>query len=430
MRRLSIFIVGLSSIGIASTARPSVGAAQTPRDPLYQQITATFVNNLGENAPGGALAIIYNGTIEYTVGIGKKEHGGENVVDANTLFRVGSVSKTFTAALTAQLAAEGILNLTAPIRTYIPDLDLSPTIYRSAVTLQTLMRHTAGVADKIVFNCEETMQDWFTAVANRPVNLEFRPGTTWAYSNLGYSTVGYAIERGLGVSFRQRMQDRIFTPLGLSATFDNGVAQNGNYATGYFPDWAENNDPELTINGATDFECSVSDPCGFLWASATDMAKFAQALLSLKQNVLSSTAIGNMRTFISTPTGDWPYYGLGLYKYTYNNFEINGHNGDAPGYHAKLVTVPDKKFAIVLLTNGEGADLDAVVNKAIDDLLPVSSTPCFTATNSAHYTAGRATKSYTSYYAKGSNNPLGRSTTTTSLQETSPGYWTKVTSCN
>jgi CubicO group peptidase (beta-lactamase class C family) len=538
IHRLYIFIIGLSLIGISSTAYPNAGAAQTPRDSLYQQVKNTFQNSIG-SAPGGALAIVYNGQIEYKVGIGIKKKGGTGNVDANTLFRVASTTKTFTAALAAQLAAEGMLDLDEPLENYIDGLYFDTTYPLNEIKLRTLLSHFGGVTTEFpidpstnrpLFNCTQDLGTWLASSAysiikdpTDPSNQQYmtlssEPGGQWAYSNLGYTVAGYAIERAInsGKTFRQLLKEHILDPLGLSATLDNSVVKyvNRNYATGNYP--VSNNDG-IPTTGATDFSCRVHEPCGYLWASVTDMAKFTQALLSLKPDVLSPTAVDEMRSFIPTPEGLWPSYGLGLYKDSYNGLDIVGHAGDAPGYHASMVTVPNRNFAVVVLTNGEDADLDAVVHNAIDLLLLVDTTPpqitlignnpltltvgsqyvepgasaqdnvdgdisaqivitgnvntntagtyykyynvsdaagnvapqmtrtvivanappptaCFAATNSAHYTAGRATRkfNYTSYvyYAKGSGTNLGAASATTSLRETSPGYWNKVTSCS
>lgn len=414
----------MSLIATASVAHPGIGAAQTPRDPLYQQISDTLQASLGADAHGAALAIIYNGTIEYTAGIGTKQRGGTAPVTADTLFRVASTTKMFTAGLAAQLAVEGTLNLTTPITTYIPQLSIDPWYWASGVRLDRLLKHTAGVPDSVEPYCTQTMQEWF--VAHPSVDLEFSPSSgSWAYSNQGFAIAGHAIERALGVQFPQALQQRIFTPLGLDATFDNAVAQSGDFATGYWP--GDDDLPEGT--GATDFSCSVSNPSGLLWASATDMAKYARALLSLRTDVLSSTAVNNMRSNMVSAGGysGMVSYGLGLAEWEkQNGYTLYGHNGFAPGYFTKVVLIPSKQFAIVVLTAGDGADPDPAIQQAINLLLPA----CHTATNSAHVTAGRAYKS-TVYRAVGSNADLGRyGTTTTSLKETSTDYWQKVTSCN
>jgi CubicO group peptidase (beta-lactamase class C family) len=353
-----------SPVAIASRAEARPPASALPRgEARYLAIRDRLARELAASGvPGGALAIIENGQLRHASGVGVKQAGATDPVDGDTRFRIGSITKTFTATLAAQLAAERKLSLDAPIVKYVPELHLAPQHDPRAITLRQLLSHTAGVPDHVEWTCEDgpgELGRWFAEHPN--LTLWSPPGRLWNYSNLGYSLAGLAIERAAGMPFRELASARIFAPLGLSSmTFDSDVAIAGNHAV------ATTADDSLDYTSA---ECALTDPPGYLWSSVRDLGRFVETLL-FKRDYFDRRVAPQLRSAIaSTQAPPDLYYGLGLMLSRRQHVTTVGHNGGLPGYRSAFMAAPERGTAVVILINGEGYDPLAGALRALDDLL-------------------------------------------------------------
>ncbi len=292
-------------------------------------------------------------------------------VATNTLFSAGSITKMFTAATILQLAEEGKLTLEDSLHEWVPSY---PNI-DSTITIRQLLNHTSGL-----FNITENPSLWQAifadpgkswtleeSVANYTLAPYFPIGTDWHYSNTGYLLLRIIIRQASGSQISTEYRNRFFTPFDLERTF---LAPEEtlpvNTAQGWF---------DLDGNGIYDelpFMTSFySMAGGGVFCTAEDLAKWARALLH-ERIVLDQQSLDQMLTFHSPCPGEplVSSYGLGLINFSpdlFNNLEMWGHGGDAPGYAAGCFYLPDYGVCIGIMDNTEEGEAMWTIN----DLLTV-----------------------------------------------------------
>jgi CubicO group peptidase (beta-lactamase class C family) len=357
---------------LMAAADGATGAGgQGATDARYQAFADHIAAELtAAGVPGGALAIIDQGRVAFTAGLGVKEAGTDHRVGLDTVFRIASTTKTFTALTAMSLAEDGALSLDAPITRYLPELRLLPPNDPSRITLRRLLSHTAGVPDYLEIECGEgptALGDWFAA--HPTLTLWSPPGRLWSYSNLGYSLAGLVTERAGGAAYRDLVEDRILEPLGLAtATFDvDEVIAGGDYALAH---------PTDVPADATLTRCALTEPPGYLYASIRDLARFSEALLAWGEGVVAPESLIQMALpHRSTQAPPDVWYGLGLLETTYNGKRIVGHPGDLFGMHSAWWLVPGERFGVVVLVNGDGYPPTRAALQAIDAFLTTTPTP-------------------------------------------------------
>lgn len=196
---------------------------------LKARVDAVFQDIDTESEPGCVAGVIQDGRYIHKAGYGLANLDHGIPLDATSVFRIGSVSKQFTAASVAILAVQGQLDLDADVHTFLPDL----VEYGHEVTLRHMIHHVAGMGDydhpvfreadgsHFRFGNEDywTIEEFYERVA--AADLIHAPGQRFEYSNLGYFLLGQVVERVSGVSLRDFAQREIFTPLGMKSTFFN-----------------------------------------------------------------------------------------------------------------------------------------------------------------------------------------------------------------
>src|SRR5579875_1046814 len=170
------------------------------------------------NVPGVALAILA-GDETRAWGLGVASIETQQPVTPDTLFRICSISKVFTTTLVMMLVDDGLLDLDAPIITYLPELPLADEGARQTLTLRHLLSHTGGFQTNITKIPDQgagALGEYIDTFRLFPPLV--RSGDAWAYSNSGFSLAAYVVERVLGTSFEQALRERVFEPLGLERT--------------------------------------------------------------------------------------------------------------------------------------------------------------------------------------------------------------------
>ncbi len=346
------------------------GGVATDVEDRYRAFADRIAGQLERTGtPGGALAIVEDGRLAFVTGMGVKRAGGADAVGADTVFRVASTSKTLVAAMVMALTEEGRVSLDAPVTRYLPELRLLPPFDPAQLTLRRLLSHTAGVPDHIEPECAEgpgALGAWFDA--HPDLVLWSPPGRLWSYSNLGFSLAGLAAERAAGAPFRELIEGRVLEPLGMAtATFDvDEVLAGGDYAVAHA---ADGRDPTFT-------RCALTEPPGYLYASVTDLGKLVTALLAGGGDALSPWSVVQMALpTISTQAPPEQVYGLGLFALPDRGRLIVGHPGDLPGLHAALWMVPQARFGVVMLVNGDAYPPIAAAIQAIDTFVGAKDIP-------------------------------------------------------
>ncbi|MFI6941586.1 serine hydrolase domain-containing protein [Streptomyces sp. NPDC050418] len=262
--------------------------------------------------------------------------------DGDVQYRIGSITKTFTAVLVLRLRDEGLLDLGDPIGKHLPDTGVDE------VTVGQLLAHTAGLA-------AETPGGWWerTPASERPELADVlgedpyrHPvGRRHHYSNPGYTLLGSLVAKLRGAPWEDVLRREILEPLGLTRTSPQPEAP---YAGGWaVHPWADALLPEQVE------DLGLMAPAGQLWSTTRDLARFALFLAQGDERVLSAETVQEMRTPAAPlEEGDWDAsYGLGVQVFRREGGSLAGHGGSLPGYLACLLFSADDGLAAVALTN-------------------------------------------------------------------------------
>jgi len=299
---------------------------------------------------GGAVTVVRDGEIIASRGYGLADASDpSSAVDpASTLFRVGSVSKLFTATAVMQGVERGDLDLDVDIEEYL-DFEV-PRSFDEPITLRHLLTHTAGFEERIrgLFASKASLRD---ALVTDPPEQVFEPGTTPAYSNFGNALAGYIAARAAGVSFEELAARDILSPAGMSSSsFEQPLPARlaDRMSKGY----------SAAGSPAVPFEFVAVGPAGALSASAEDMARFMNA--HLDDSLLSPAT----REVMQAPGLDadsvgtlakGPRMALGFFDESRNGHRILGHGGDTRVFHTHLQLYPDDATGIFVTFNSSGS---------------------------------------------------------------------------
>ncbi|MFD9031442.1 serine hydrolase domain-containing protein [Streptomyces sp. NPDC059567] len=272
--------------------------------------------------------------------------------DADTQYRIGSLTKTFTAVLVMRLRDEGLLDLNDPLEKHLSGTGVGD------VTIAQLLGHSAGLA-------AETPAPWWERTPG-PVRPELADvlgddplvhpvGRLHHYSNPGYTLLGSLVEAVRGVSWEEALRGEILEPLGMTRTSAQPVAPHaGGWAV---HPWADVMLPEPSE------DLGVMAPAGQLWSTAEDLCRFAGFLAQGDDRVLSAASVEEMRTPAAPPgAGEWEGgYGLGIQLLRKGGRTLVGHTGSLPGFVACLWVSVEDGVAAVALANATSGPLTSVV---------------------------------------------------------------------
>ncbi|MFJ7991172.1 serine hydrolase domain-containing protein [Peribacillus frigoritolerans] len=250
-------------------------------------------------------------------------------------FRIGSVTKTFTATVVLQLAGENRLNLDDSIEKWLPGVIQGNGYDDKQITIRQLLNHTSGIAEYTRskdFDMMDTKKSYTVEeLVKMGISLppDFAPGKGWSYSNTGYVVLGILIEKVTGNSYAEEIENRIIEPLELSNTFlpgNSSVIPGTKHARGYIqPDGASE------LKDVTYYNPSMGSSAGDMISTADDLNKFFSYLLGGK--LLKEQQLKQMLTAVPTGTAELGEYGLGISKTKLpNGVSIWGHGGTIPGF--------------------------------------------------------------------------------------------------
>lgn len=326
---------------------------------------------LEKNVPGAAVAIMSGDRIIFAKGFGVSNVETNAPVTPDTLFQIGSITKTFTAVAVLTLAEEGKLKLDAPVGDYAKGL--SPKL--AGVTLHQLLSHTAGIKDEPdeYGGQDESMLASYLRSWKDDYVL-FDAGEVFSYSNSGFALAGFVAQEAAGKPYADLMTERVFQPLGMArTTFRPTVAMTYPIAVGHQAKPGEK--PSVVRPLPHDARLY---PAGTAYSSVNEMARFATAFLNGGKldgrQTLSPSLIAKMQTpnarQLSAP--DDTSYGYGLFMNHHRGVRQLWHDGSMTGYTASMLMVPERRFAVIVLCNGDGVALDKTREKAMELMLPLA----------------------------------------------------------
>ncbi len=305
----------------------------------------------------GSVLVAEKGKVIYQKGLGLADMEWNVPNRPATKFRLGSITKQFTAMLIMQLVEQGKLKLDIPISTYLPDY---PKKSGDIITIHHLLTHSSGIPNitsfrgfmKDISRNSYSPQQLVHLFADSA--LQFKPGERNSYSNSGYMLLGYIIEKITGKSYEQVLQENIFTPLNMkNSGYDLSRPLLKNRARGY-----EKNG-RLYIN-ANFIDMSVPYAAGALYSTVEDLYLWDQALYG---NQLLRKENMDLLFIKHIPAGGGHYgYGWNIYKMPLGNtaerIDVIGHGGGIDGFNTQLIRMPSDKSFIVLLNNTGQAPLN------------------------------------------------------------------------
>ena len=363
-------------LAIAACERESKSTTPAPVPANIDELkSAVSVILKKYSVPGVGIALVTKDKVVWTGGVGKADLAMNREVTADTMFRVGSITKGFVALSALQLAERHKLNLDEKVADVAPEIPVvNPWEATNPVTLANLLEHTAGFDDFSLaeFYDFDTPPDnprpllWTLQHFRGPEHVRWKPGSRMSYSNPGYGLAGYIVEKAAGVPLEDYLADNILRPLGmthssmrLTPAVKDALAQG--YDEGspvpYYPIYLR--------------------PAGELKSSPNEMARFVRMMLNRGEldgvKIVSAESITRMETpetSLAARAGLKDGYGLGNYEDQQEPLIQRGHDGGIDGFLSRYVYVPEAGVGYFFsINNFSTSDVDRGPMHELEHLL-------------------------------------------------------------
>jgi CubicO group peptidase (beta-lactamase class C family) len=318
--------------------------------------------------PGVAVGV-WAGGREYLAAHGVTSVANSLPVDGHTVFEAGSISKTFTASVVMRLVADGAIDLDVPVRRYVPELTLADEAAAAQMTVRHLLNHTAGLGWRLVVETGDGDNALAEYVARMAELEQIGPvGGRSSYSQSGYNLLGRIVEKATGLTFEQAVTDLLLTPIGLSEThYHLNDIMVGRFAVGHNVD--DNGTPVISSQWKDN---RANNPGGGIAASASDLLRWARFHLGDGRDAAGEQVLptGTLH-LMQQPTVELQGSALGdavglcwFIKDVAGTTTV-GHGGSGHGQFAELLLVPERDFAVVVMSNAspDGIPLNQAVVK-------------------------------------------------------------------
>jgi CubicO group peptidase (beta-lactamase class C family) len=337
-----IVILGLLAVADAP------GAQSRNEERVSQLVTRAEAKMREHGVPGLALGIVHDGQVMLR-GLGVTNLEDPLPVTPHTVFPIASISKTFAATAMLRLVERGTVDLRAPVRRYLPEFRVRDEQASGAATVWHLLTHTGGWEGQVSGpeRGDDTLRNFVASIAD--LMQVAPPEAAWSYNNAGFSIAGRVIEAVTGMSINRAMRELVFEPLGL----EHAGTTAGDFIVQRFAAGHSTRDGKTTLNRP--FSPSVSVTAGGLGLCITDLMAYAQFHLgdgSAKgERVLSRASLELLRTPQLTKQSTDDQMGIGWHLRTMGGVRTASHGGTLGGHILLLEIVPERNFAIALLTN-------------------------------------------------------------------------------
>lgn len=329
--------------------------------------------------PGLAVAVLHHDQVVFAKGYGVRSLGGDEHVDTETLFAIGSTTKAMTAVAIGMLVDEGKLGWDDPVIQHLPDYQLEDPYVTREITLRDLLAHRTGVgnSDFLWYQQEKTTGEILKAMRHIDQAASLR--STFIYQNVMYTAAGEVVAAVSGMSWADFVRQRIFVPLGMHGALPTAtdLAEQSNVAAPH-----DRIDGEITVidNASADLVA----PAGSVWAGVGDMAKWLRFLLAggvgesgerlLSEAVHRELFVPQMiiRQEAFYPTArltrpHWTTYGLAWFQADYQGRAVDFHTGSIDGMVAIAGMIRDEGLGVFVLANLDHAEVrHALMYRAFD----------------------------------------------------------------
>ncbi|HEY9525554.1 MAG TPA: serine hydrolase domain-containing protein [Anaerolineales bacterium] len=280
---------------------------------------------------------------------------GERLANADTIYRVGSIAKSFTAFLMMQLVQDGTIELDDPVERYFPGIrELDGYSDSTKITFRQLASHTSGLVREPALEKADSgsIEEWEEKVLQSiaKTSFEARPGERFSYSNIGYGILGVALSHAMQDPFIEMIGERIFKPLGMDNSFfavPEHKLENLAQGIGGGPF----GETELDLEGPKKEHRGrgYKVPNGGVYSTTTDLAKFLSCVMG-NGNILEKRYLELLYTK-QTPETSNHGYGLGFGLYQDRSISIAEHSGGVWGYSAHFGFEQEYGYGVILLRN-------------------------------------------------------------------------------
>jgi len=363
----------LAALLVACAFAPRAGARRAKAIDFAELDKVIEAELKAGHTPGAAVAVVSGDRVVYAKGFGvtSAEDGGR-AVTPDTLFRMGSTTKMFTAAALVTLASEGKIRLDAPVGDFVKNLP--PKI--AALTPRQLLSQSSGLRD---FAPTVTSDDDAALAKNIRAwddGLFFtEPGKIYSYSSPNYWLAGFVVEELTGKPYSDAMRELVFKPLGMRRTTLRPLeAMTHPLALGHNVEKGN----AVVIRPAANNVAKY--PGGSIYSSADELARFAVAMMNggrlEGRQALAPLVVGELpKPQVYLPGEERAFYGYGLLGFESGGVKTVSHGGVSSGYGSTIMFAPDYKFAVIVLTNRNGDTLPRTRQRAMELALPLKPDP-------------------------------------------------------
>jgi CubicO group peptidase (beta-lactamase class C family) len=354
-----------------SEATATMAVTQDSAPPDFADIDAYVQRELDKmHIPGGAVGIVEGDQTLHLQNFGEADDDGR-LVTSSTPFKIGSVSKSFTALAVMQLVDQGLISIDDPVQAYLPWFRVADDSASKKITVRQLLNQTSGFSTAAGMTwtfTEDTSDDALENVVHeaKSVELSSTPGEKYQYSNLNYTTLGLIVQTVSGEPYEEYVLDHILKPLKMTHSHAYlSDAEADGLATGH-QFWFDRrrSGGGLVNNRAT-------TPAGLLTASVEDMTHYLIANLNAGRygdaQVLSPASVSLLHDG-AAKMSEHASYAMGWIAGELHDIPVLAHNGDTGDFHATMVLQPERKLGVVVLMNGAN-DLDAGMDRIADGVM-------------------------------------------------------------
>ncbi|HUE85987.1 MAG TPA: serine hydrolase domain-containing protein, partial [Vicinamibacterales bacterium] len=342
-----VLLVAVLSALVAARADRLHGQAGS--DPRFDALAARATSAMrAHGVPGVALGIVQDGAVRLR-GIGVTNLDDPLPVTAHTVFPIASISKTFASTTMLRLVEQGTVDLRAPVRRYLPDFRVRDESVSRDATVWHLLTHSGGWEGQVSGpeRGEDTLRNFVASITD--LMQVAPPAAAWSYNNAGFSIAGRVIESVTGTSINRAIRDLVFQPLGLEhAGTTAGDFITHRFAAGHS---ARTGTPALI----RPFSPATSVTAGGIGLCIADLMAYARFHLgdgtAGGERVLRRESLEQLRTPQLRKQGTDDAIGIGWHLRTIDGVRTASHGGTLSGHILLLEIVPERNFALAILTN-------------------------------------------------------------------------------
>ncbi len=375
MKRLLSLLLSIGSLTAVAQQKPAAA------DPRFNDLDTTMQRVIQNwNVAGFAVAIVEKNKVVYAKGFGYRDAEKKLPVTANTLFAIGSVTKSFTTSLIGQLEAEGKLNIDKPVNAFMPSLRFYNNDMNNSINLKDMMSHRTGLPRHDI--------SWYLFNTNARDSIlqriQYQEPTkavreAWQYNNFMFTAQGAIVEKLTGKTWEQNVEEKLFKPLGMN-TSNITIPE---LEKSMEPSFGYGLDASGKIKKMEYFHINGMAPAGAINSSANEMANYLIAWINggkfngkevipsqfAQQAITSQMVMGGGLPSKAKPDLHFSSYGFGWMLASYKGHYRVEHGGNIDGFSASACFFPTDSIGIVVLSNQNGSAVPSIVRNILSDKL-------------------------------------------------------------